>query len=106
MTDINTTLDDTARDILKKIDEAWPSPIVLRRDIAKFSCGLVTHRSMETADQRGWGISGRISINGKVAYKKESALKWLESRIKQPSADDDKQETRKSHKNDILLGKE
>jgi hypothetical protein len=102
MTDINTTIDDNAHEILQKIDEAWPSPIVLRKDIGKFSCGLVTHRSMETADQRGWGISGRISINGKVAYKKESALKWLGSRIKQPAADDDKQETRKSHKKMIF----
>jgi hypothetical protein len=53
MTDVNTTINDTAREILKKIDEAWPSPIVLRKDIDKFSCGLTTHRTMEVADQRG-----------------------------------------------------
>jgi hypothetical protein len=103
MTDTNTTTEDTAREILKKIDEAWPSPIVLRKDIAKFSCGLTTHRAMEVADQKGQGIQNRLIINGKVAYTKESALKWIESRIKPTQAEEKKRGAPRSNKNDILL---
>jgi hypothetical protein len=102
----DTTIDDTAREILKKIDETWPSPIVLRKDIAKFSCGLTTHRTMEVADQRGHGIPNRLIINGKVAYMKESALKWLESRIKPAQAEERKKGAPRSHKNDIFLNEQ
>lgn len=86
-------------EILEKIKEAWKSPIVLRKDIAKFSCGLVTTRSLQTLDSRGQGIEESITINGKVAYTTDSALKWLESRVKKQEA----KKERRSHKNDILL---
>ncbi len=86
-------------DILQKIKEAWESPIVLRKDIAKFSFGVVTARSMQTLDSRGQGIEKSITINGKVAYTTDSALKWLEGRVKKQ---EEKKEKR-PHKNDILL---
>jgi hypothetical protein len=105
MTDINTTIDNAAREILQKIDEAWPLPIVLRKDIAKFSCGLATRRSVETADQRGYGIPNKMIINGKTAYTKEAALKWLGNRIKLDPTEEEKNGNPRSHKNDILLNK-
>jgi hypothetical protein len=60
---------------------------------------------MEVADQRGYGVSDRIIINGKVAYKKEAVLKWLEDRAKPLQIDERKKATPRPHKNDILLGK-
>jgi hypothetical protein len=105
MTDIKTTIDDAASEILQKINEAWPSPIVLRKDIAKFSCGLATRRSVETADQRGYGIPNKMIINGKTAYTKEAAIKWLGDRIKPDPTEEKKNGATRSHKNDILLNK-
>ncbi|GHT99239.1 hypothetical protein FACS1894126_5360 [Alphaproteobacteria bacterium] len=86
-------------DILSKIKDAWDSPIVLRKDIAKFSFGLVTARSMQVLDCRGQGIEESITINGKVAYPLDSAIEWLESRIKKQVIRNE----RKSHKNDFML---
>jgi hypothetical protein len=105
MTDINTTIDNATSEILQKIDDAWPSPIVLRKDIAKFSCGLATRRSVETADQRGYGIPNKMIINGKTAYTKEAVLKWLENRTKPDPTEEKKNGDYRSHKNDILLNK-
>jgi hypothetical protein len=97
------TAGDAAHEILDRIDKAWSSPIVLRKDIEKFSCGLTTHRSMEVADQKGLGISNRIQINGKVAYTKENALKWFYGKIKSPQTEGEKKRAHRPHKNDILL---
>ena len=86
-------------EILQKIKEAWKAPIVLRRDIAKFSFGLVTARSLQTLDSRGQGIVKSITINGKVAYTTDSVLKWLESRVKKQ----EEKKQKRPHKNGILL---
>jgi hypothetical protein len=99
MTDINTTIDDTAREILQKIDEAWPSPIVLRKDIAKFSCGLISIKTLGKEDCLGKGIPNSVKINGRVVYTKKDALMWIKGRIQ-------KQETKArkiNSKNKILL---
>ena len=86
-------------EILLKIKDAWKAPIVLRKDIAKFSFGLVTVRSMQVFDSRGQGIRESITINGKVAYTVDDAIKWLESRIKKQ----EEKKRKRSHKNDIFL---
>ncbi|MDR1334076.1 MAG: hypothetical protein LBJ71_02550 [Holosporaceae bacterium] len=82
MTDIleEIKIGDTAREILQKIDEAWPSPIVLRKDITKFSCGLVTTKTMASMDCEKRGIPN-TKINGKVAYNKKDIIQWLASKI-------------------------
>ncbi|GHU19165.1 hypothetical protein FACS189472_08550 [Alphaproteobacteria bacterium] len=101
MTDISN-INNTAREILAKIDEAWPDPIVLRKDIAKFSCGLVTTKTMGTLDCEGHGIPN-ILINGKIAYTKKDVINWLASRIsKQESAKKIRGAPRRG-KNDVLL---
>jgi hypothetical protein len=81
MTDIPEKTDDTASEILKKIDEAWPSPIVLRKDIAKFSCGIISIKTLEKLDSLGKGIPNSIKINCRVVYTKKDALIWINGRI-------------------------
>jgi hypothetical protein len=106
MTDINiTTIDDTAREILKKIDEAWPSPIVLRKDIAKFSCGLVTTKTLGTLDYTGKGINYTL-INGKVAYDKQNVIQWLAARIGKQKPQEETRGAPRRGENDILLQNE
>jgi hypothetical protein len=104
MTDINTTIDDNAREILQKIDEAWPSPIVLRRDIAKFSCGLVTTKAIATFDCEGRGIR-HMKINGKVAYDKQNVIQWLATRINKQEQQEETRGAPRRGRNDILLQK-
>jgi hypothetical protein len=98
MTDINT-LDDTAREILQKIDEAWPSPLVRRIDIDKFSCGLISIKTLEKLDSLCKGIPNSIKINGKVVYTKKDALAWIKGRIQKQ----DVKARKINSKNKILL---
>jgi hypothetical protein len=99
-----STIDNAAREILQKIDEAWPSPIVLRKDIAKFSCGLVTIKALAAFDCRGIGIA-YSKINGKVTYSKQDVIKWLSSRIKNQEQPEKTRGAPRRGKNDILLQK-
>jgi hypothetical protein len=103
MTDINTAVNDTAREILKKIDDAWPSSIVLRKDIAKFSCGLISVKSIATLDCEERGIPYTL-INGKVTYEKQNVIKWLVTKIAKKPQEETRGAPRRG-KNDILLKK-
>jgi predicted RNA binding protein with dsRBD fold (UPF0201 family) len=106
MTDVseNQKIDDTAREILQKIDEAWPPPIVLRKDIAKFSCGLVTEKTIAVLDRCERGIT-YTKINGKVAYNKKDIIRWLASRTEQQEQPKETRGAPRRGKNDILLKK-
>jgi hypothetical protein len=97
-------IDDTAREILQKIDEAWPSPIVLRKNIGKFSCGLVTEKTIAVLDGRGRGMI-YTKINGKVAYTKQNVIDWLTSKICDEQKSQGNTKSKRRSKNDILLKK-
>jgi hypothetical protein len=97
------SVEEAAADILLKIKEAWNSPIVLRKDIAKFSQGLVTVKSMGTLDDRGRGIQSAIKINGKIAYTKDSVIEWLASRIARHAEKPERRGGKRKCKNDALL---
>jgi hypothetical protein len=98
MTDQNT-ITDTAHEILEKIDAAWPYPLVRRIDMAKFSCGLISIKTLEKSDSLGKGIPNSIKINGKIVYTKIDALVWIKGRIQKQAI-----KTHKiNSKNKILL---
>lgn len=61
--------------------EAWPSPIVARNQLTKFTGGLVTGASMAVFDSQGKGIEERITVNRKTCYRTEDVVDWLKSRI-------------------------
>lgn len=104
MTDETENPNDTAREILRKIDEAWSPPIVLRKDIEKFSCGLITVKTMATLDSRGNGARN-IRINGKITYNKKALISWLASRIHKRESSEEKKGAPRRGKNDVLLKK-
>lgn len=58
--------------------EAWGAPLVMRRDIGRFSGGALHPRTMANRDALGTGIPGRIVIGGKVGYPVAAVVKYLE----------------------------
>ena len=68
-------------DELEKLKEKWPSPFVKRKDIEKFSFGIINRATIASADSRGNGIENRFYIGRKVAYPIESVLKWLKEKV-------------------------
>jgi hypothetical protein len=61
-----------------KLKEIWPSAIVARDEIDKFSGGLLTPRNMSNLDSRGEGPLLKIKFRGrKVAYPIDSLIDWI-----------------------------
>ena len=69
---------------LYALAENWEAPFVARREVYRFSGGIVTPRHLANEDSRGSGPAGKITVNGRVAYPTSSLVSWLESRLKVP----------------------
>lgn len=67
-------------DHLRKLAHAWPSPLVARSEVAKFSGGLLHPRTLANADSLGNGPPEKIRIGRKVAYPVEELLLWMAER--------------------------
>lgn len=64
-----------------KLGRAWPSPIVSRTEISKFSGGLLTPRTMANLDSLNEGPP-RGRCGRKIFYPIDSLVIWLECRAK------------------------
>ena len=60
--------------------EKWPSTVVCRCDIEKFTGGLVNRFYLSNLDSQGKGPKIRVRVGRKIAYPVESLVEWLESR--------------------------
>lgn len=58
----------------------WPSAIVARTEIARFTGGAMSERYLANLDSAGKGPSGRVRIGRKIAYPVGELVKWLEGR--------------------------
>lgn len=60
--------------LLKK---AWPSTLVARSEVGRFTGGVVSPRYCANLDSLGLGCKERIRIGRKVAYPVEAFVDWL-----------------------------
>jgi hypothetical protein len=61
--------------------ERWPSPVVARTEIEKFTGGIISGKYLANLDcQPGKGPAGRIRIGRKIVYPVAEFIKWLEAR--------------------------
>lgn len=70
---------------MKKIDLShlgtkWPSSIVARAEIGKFSGGLISPGTLANLDSTGDGPEGGFYVGRKKAYPVDAIIPWLESR--------------------------
>ena len=66
--------------LLQQMAANWPSPIVARTEIEKFTGGLISEKYQANLDSAGKGPEGRIRIGRKVAYPVNAYLTWLKER--------------------------
>lgn len=59
----------------------WPSAIVARAQIGKFTGGLIAPGTVANLDALGQGPEGAFRIGRKIAYPVDALITWLESRI-------------------------
>jgi hypothetical protein len=67
--------------VFKKLAEKWPSSLVARTEIEKFTGGILKEKYCANLDSAGIGIEGRIRINNrKIAYPVDAVIAYLERR--------------------------
>ena len=75
---------------LEYLIEKWPSAIVARKEISRFTGGVLTSRTMANLDSSGQGIPDRFLIGRKVCYFTKSVARFLEDRAHQIESIKDK----------------
>jgi hypothetical protein len=68
---------------IKKEWLSWPSPVVARTEIKKFTGGALSGRTVANLDSRGEGPEGRFRLGRKTVYPKDKLVEWLERRMSQ-----------------------
>lgn len=71
-------------DVFERLASAWPSPLVARSEVGRFSGGLLTPRYLANLDCRGEGPSGRFYVGRKVCYPVYELVEWIQSRAVVP----------------------
>ena len=65
-----------------KLKERWPSAIVARTEIKRFSGGLISPKTMANLDSKGEGPPS-IRLCRKIGYPVDSLITWLTDRAKE-----------------------
>lgn len=70
------------RDIFDEMVQRWPSSLVARREVHKFTGGLLRPQSLANLDCLGKGPEERVimSEGRKVAYPAQVLAAWLRGR--------------------------
>jgi len=63
----------------RELAERWPSAIVARHEVERFTGGLISGRSMANLDCLGEGPP-RSKMGRKVFYRVEDLVRWLQAR--------------------------
>ena len=63
-----------------KLAEKWPSAIVFRSEINRFTGGFISRGYLSNLDSANKGPKIRVRVGRKIAYPVESVVEWLESR--------------------------
>jgi hypothetical protein len=67
---------------IKALVDRWPSAIVARAEVRKFSGGTLSGKYVANLDSAGEGPPGAFRIGGKVVYPVDKLAEWIESRAR------------------------
>lgn len=68
-------------DVFQQMVDRWPSGIVSRTEIGRFSGGVLTPKYMANLDAQGRGPA-RVVCGRKVAYPLRELVEWMRERSK------------------------
>ena len=66
---------------LSALKQKWPSAFVARKDVARFTGGLISPGTVANADCVQKGPEGAIRVGKNVGYPIDSFIAWLEKRV-------------------------
>ena len=68
-------------DVYDQMAARWPSAIVSRKEVGKFSGGLLNPRTMANINSQGGGPIKIKMGNKKVFYSVQDLIAWLRTRV-------------------------
>lgn len=68
--------------VFSEMSDKWPSALVARSEVKRFSGGAISGGHLANEDSRGCGPSERILIGKRVCYPVRALVAWLEQRAK------------------------
>lgn len=69
-------------DIYAEMAARWPSAIVARSEIKKFTGGGISSKTLANADSNGTGPKERFFIGRRVCYTVPAFIEWLRNHAK------------------------
>lgn len=60
--------------------KSWPSALVARSEVGRFSGGIISSRYLANLDSRGLGIRDRFRVGRKVVYPVTSLISFLQEK--------------------------
>lgn len=66
--------------IFQSMADRWPSPIVARTEIERFTGGMISEKYLANLDSAGKGPAGRVRCGRKIAYPVDALVDWLSAR--------------------------
>lgn len=74
-------------DIFQKMAEKWPSEIVARTSIKKFTGGGLSGKTLANFDAQGKGPGCTIIVGRTTCYEKDALVRWLRERAAQKAGE-------------------
>jgi len=68
--------------ILTSMADRWPSEVVARREVGRFTGGGISPKTMANLDSLGEGPRDRYIMGRNVVYPVKSFVVWLQERTK------------------------
>lgn len=70
------------QDHFSKLVDHWPSSMVARPEVARFSGGILSGKTLANLSSRGERVPTAIRVGRKVAYDTQELANWLRNRSK------------------------
>lgn len=75
-------------DDFSSLAEKWPSSIVARTEVKKFTGGILSGKTLANLASKGEPVPRSIYVGRKVAYSAKELSLWLLERSKQGESND------------------
>ena len=72
--------------VFKEMADRWPSTILSRDQVSKFTGGLLSARYLANLDSKGLGPARIIKVGRKAGYIVTDFVEWLEDRATEEMA--------------------
>ncbi len=72
----------TTQDQFQKLIDRWPSSMVARTEVNRFSGGILSGKTLANMASRGEAVPAALHIGRKVAYDARELADWLRMRSK------------------------